>query len=624
MAKHNKTSVGVGKPTGISTKGARSQNSRSGSILPQDDVIGKKKLDAKGITLIVTAAVLLAVIIASVVFFAVEAYNADAGFDYLGSRIENYVSFSESDYKDYSLKIDIAKPHEKKEDGTGVSDVEVAILSMIATEIGNEDPLFNGSLKSNLTITPADAVYIWYRGYILDDEGKQVEITGMSNFGSELSTVTSSSNALVIGSGKFVPGFELGLVGKDPTKYPRFTKITEGNVTSNHVVYLDYTRVPEGGDATKDKETGTAARIDLTDPGVYEKWGAILNGKVIGGTYSFTNTVGGKTYNYTDTKISFVTECETNESFAPILVECYFPYDYSVSNLRNETAYFEVYVEKVQAYNPWHNDDSVTEYDISYDWNDEFVRKRVAKSDSAITLEDLEKYEGATLTAKYEAYAKEYLWNAYEDIYRSMIEEQMWNYYLGKAQIKRYPGVKVDEIYREYYDDVIYQFENAGGEEGATIYNEYTFTNETYYTVDEYAIVYLGLQYSANQNWQSVLYEMSQTLVAERLILYYLMKVENLMPTDDVFNARMEKVKQEYVDEYIAQYLAKYEKDRDDYTDEEYEEFVEKRKEELFGFYDDAYFAETTYYEIVLDTLITYPKVSTFDDRRAYVTPEES
>ena len=137
-------------------------------------------------------------------------------------------------------------------------------------------------------------------------------------------------------------------------------------------------------------------------------------------------------------------------------------------------------------------------------------------------------------------------------------------------------------------------------------------------------MVYLKLQYSQNKDWRDVLYNMSKSLVAERLILYYIMNEENLRPTDDVFAARLEEVKQEYLDEYIAQYLAKYEKTREDYTDEEYEEFVEKRKDELFGFYDEEYFAETTYYEIVLDTLVTYPNVSTFEDRRAYVTPKDS
>ena len=621
MAKDNKAPNKETK--GISTK-STAKKAAAGRSTPKEDPLapsGKARLSGRNITLIVTAAVLLAVIIASVIFLVIDAYNKDAGFGYLTSDLNGYVDFSEDKYKNYDLKIDIASPHKKNEDGTGVSDVEVAILSMIAGQIGNETPLFDGVLKSSLTITPADAVYIWYRGYLLDDNGKQVEITGMSNFGSEKSTITSSSNALIIGSGKFVPGFELGLVGVNPDEYPRFSKIESGQVTADQVVYIDFTRVPEGGDPEKDKESETASRLDLTDPGIYEKWGELLVGKEIGGTYSFTHTLGDTTYNYTDTKISFATECETDVTNPPLLVETYFPYDYSVTNLRNETVYFEVYVEKVQAYNPWHKENSGN-YEIGYDWNDEFVKARVAKSDSAITLSQLEEYEGETLTEKYENYAWEYLNDAYKKIYRSMVEDEMWKYYLKNATIKRHPGNKVNDIYLEYYDDVMYQFDYAGGETGATIYNKYTMEDEIYYTVDEFAVVYLGLQYAENKDWQSVLYDMSEDLVAERLILYYLMNKEGLKPDAATFEKRLAEVKEEYLEEYIAQYLDKYEKDRSDYTDEAYEEFVEKRSDELFGFYDEEYFEETTYYEIVLDTLITYPRVSTLDNRRAYVTPE--
>ena len=76
------------------------------------------------------------------------------------------------------------------------------------------------------------------------------------------------------------------------------------------------------------------------------------------------------------------------------------------------------------------------------------------------------------------------------------------------------------------------------------------------------------------------------------------------------------EIKEEYVNEYLDQYLAYQNKTKDDIED--WDKFVEERKAELFDFYDDDFFAETTYYEIVLDTLVTYPTISTLDDRRAY------
>lgn len=600
------------KSNGISTKSSARKQAVAKSAPAADLMTEKKKISPTAIVTIATAAVLLVVLLVLAILFAVDSYRKDEGFDYVHSNLANYVNLSRDDYKNYTLELDLAKPREKDENGNGVSDVEVAILNMIASQ--KSDTPIDGVLRSSITVTPGDTVYLWYRGYILDEEGKQVEVNGMSNFSQDVNYITSASNALTIGSGKFVPGFELGLVGKCRDDYAKFSKITSGTVTEEHVVYLDYTRVEEG---KENKETGKAMRIDLTDPGMREKWGDILLGKKVGDVLDFDITVGDTKYTYSATEISFLTTCETDAANPPLVVTCYFPYDYSVSVLKNQTAYFEVYIEKVMAYNDWHTSGN-TEYDYSYDWNDEFVAERVALSDSAITMEQLQEYEGDTLTAKYEAYAKEYLDDAYETVRRSLIEDAMWDHYLSKVDIKRFPGIKVDEIYNEYYNDVVYQFEMAGGADGgvATIYDSFNAQDVMCETIDEYAIIYLGLQFSSNQDWKNVLYKMSESLVAERLILYYIMQQENLTPTEQVLNDRIADLKQEYLDEYVDQYLEKYEKTRDDYTDEEYEEFLKNREEELYDYYDEAYFTETAYYNIVLDTLITYPTIKTFDDKK--------
>ena len=69
--------------------------------------------------------------------------------------------------------------------------------------------------------------------------------------------------------------------------------------------------------------------------------------------------------------------------------------------------------------------------------------------------------------------------------------------------------------------------------------------------------------------------------------------------------------------EAINQYAAEFEVDLSKYTEAEYAAFVAKREKELFEYYDEAYFRETTYYEIVLDTLLTYPVVTTLDGRQS-------
>ena len=573
------------------------------------DVKPKKKLDAKAITIIVTAAIAAAILIAGAIFFAVDAYKNDKGFKYLEANLSKYVEIDRNAYRNYSLNIDIARPHVKNEDGTGVSDVEVAILSMIASDV--PEHAIDGALSSATSVAPGDAVYFWYRAYILDGEGLEVEVS--SNFSSELSAIRGDSNKIIIGSNTCPPGIELGLVGKSAMDNGQFKKITSGTVTADHVVYLNYTRVlADQENATSTTRVGL--RLDLSDPEIYAIWGETLVGKTIGSNekLAFELTIEGKKYNYTDTTITFATDFENNtDGKGPIVVEGYYPYDYTYSTLRNETVYYEIYIEGVVAYNEWHKTNT-GKYDISYDWTDEYVTKKVSEAISPITMDDLLAYEGETLTEKYESYAVEYLDNAYEEALRSKIESAMWTRYHEIAKITRYPGVKVDAVYQQYVDDVEYQYDIQGGMIEDSLTGESTVASG----IDEFAIYYLGLQYYTDPDWKGTLYSMAKSLVAERLIFYYIMEAEGLTPTKEVFEARMAEVKEEYVEEYLTQYLEYHGKTREDIED--WDKFVEDRKKELFGFYDDEFFAETTYYEIVLDTLITYPTITTLDERRAY------
>lgn len=596
------------KPIGISTK--RSQNTApKKAVLPTDDTVKpKRKLSTGKLVVMITAAIVAVVLITGGIIWAVDSYQSDENFDYLKANLSKYVEFSSEDYKNYSLNIDIARPHVKRDDGTGVSDVEVAILSMIASDM--PESAIDGAMKRSLSIAPGDAIYVWYRCYILNDQGKEVEIS--SNFSNDLDKVTSDTNKIIVGSNDFPPGIEVGLIGKRAEDYREFKKTTEGTVTADHVVYLNYTRVLADVEGAS-KTTRVGLRLDLSDPDIYEIWGEMLVGQQIGdgNVMSFELTIDGKKYNYTDTTVAFVTDFENDEENGPLVIEGYYPYDYTYTYLRNETVYYELYIQGTVAYNEWHKTNSGT-YDLSYDWNDGYVTKKVAEANSPITMDELLAYEGDTLTDKYESYAVEYLDDAYDEALRAKIESAMWTRYHELAKIKRYPGVKVDAVYQQYLDDVEYQYDIQGG----MIEDELTGEEKIAESYDEFAIHYLKLQYQENPDWKGTLYAMSESLVAERLIFYYIMDEEGLKPSDEVFERRLAEIKEEYVNEYLDQYLAYQNKTKDDIED--WDKFVEERKAELFDFYDDDFFAETTYYEIVLDTLVTYPTISTLDDRRAY------
>ncbi len=554
------------------------------------------------LTVVISVVTLLAVAAAIVLPIVLLSDGDDKNFEYTTADLTKYVDFSAGSYKDYTLDIDIALPKD--------IDPDVAMLNMLARDASTE-PEFDGAYKKTEPVTPGDVVHIWYRGYLLDENGEELSVSGMCNYGN------SSPTALTIGSGSFVPGFELNLLGKMPHGYTNF-KITSGEVKETQIAYVSYSLYTEGEDED-DAKKSTTVRVDMSSDEVDEKMGEgfkeRLLGRTIGEELAFDTVKNGKTQHYINFKVDFVTEKEPNA----YVVECYFPYDYSSSSLANQTAYFEVIIVQTQIYDtPDYTYEQDADGKYRFNLTNEYIEQKLAEDDSPITLEELMEYEGEELWQKYRAYAEAYLMDAYEENRRALIEEEMWTYYLKYAKILKYPQNKVDAVYREYYDDVLYQYEYTGGSISLGYDSDYDGIDDTEYydNIDDFAEAYLGLYYSETE-WKDYLRSLSESLVAERLILYYIMQQENLTPTEEEFEQRLAALKQEYIDEYLLQYAEEFEVDTSKYTEEEYEEYVAKRTEEIFDYYDESYFRETTYYEIALETLITYPTVTTMDDRES-------
>ena len=345
-------------------------------------------------------------------------------------------------------------------------------------------------------------------------------------------------------------------------------------------------------------------RIDLSGDEIDKSFGEGFKEKILGATIGekmeFAAVIDGKTYNYTDVTVDFVTECENNSENPPIVVEAYFPYDYSSAILRNETAYFEVYIESGVLYE-------------EQKFDDEYVKKLVNREGSKITLDELNEFDGTALTDKYRAYVKKTIDDLYKDEYESAVKDAAWDYILSRAKVIKYPESKVKEIQDKYIEDVEEQFTETGG----YVANQYTGGYTTYQDIDSFARAYLGLGTSAD--WKGYLYGMSQSLVKERLVIYYIIREENLKPKNKELKAAIEKNKQEYLDEYVQQALDSDGKTREDFASEkEYEDYVKDRESELFGYYDDDYFKETTLYGIASEEIIKWPTVITLDERRAY------
>ena len=548
---------------------------------------GSIKIPETRLAIIITAISLAVLLVGASIFFLVEAIISDRFFDYMTADLSQYITIKKSDYQGFKLEVDIAKP----------KDIEVdnRILSLLAKEKG--EALYGGAeVISGFVITPGAKVNIRYRGYLLDDDGNKVEVAGMSNI------TESSTYQLTIGSGSFIPGFELDLVGVNTADYPKFEKITDAStdITDSHVAYVSYSKLVDGGDASKDTTKGSLVRIDLSSDEIDTKYGAGFKEKLLGATIgekqNFDVVIDGKTYHYTDVIVGFVTDCESN----PIVVTTYFPYDYSNNkNLRNETAYFEVYVDSGVLYKP-------------AEFNEEFVKKLVEKEGSAITLEELNEYEGELLTDKYKDYLQKQVDAEYEEAYASAVKDAAWSYILSKAQVIKYPEAKVMELYEEYYFNVEYEFISTGG----VVQNSYYGTSQTYSDLNSFAVAYLGL--SQTDNWLSYIYEMAENTVKEKLVMYYVTRTEDVLPERSEIKDFIDKFKHNFLKKYIEQSLKSDGKTREDFTEAEYNNYVKDCEKYVFSYYDDEYFEDSLVFSLLGDELVKWPKVSTLDERRLY------
>lgn len=548
----------------------------------KDEEKKKFNISEKNLAIIITAAVLVIALLSVSIFFIVDAISKDVGFSYEKSDLDKYIEFSK-DYKDFELELDIAKPHD--------IDVDVAILNLIYKdrEIGKYG---NNAVVSPITITAGDNVNLWYRGYILDEEGNQISVEGMSNFGN------ASPHTLGIGSNGFVPGFELNLIGINTGDMNKFAKITTGALQEDYIIYVTYTE-KESKDS-KDGVTKSNVRIDLTEDidAIYgEGFKEAVLKKTIGAKADLllpTNDPA-KAKVYYDFSVNFATTCERE----PVTIECYFPYDYQKETLRNETAYFEVYV------------DSVVVYDCP-EFTDEYLKTLIEDKEINITLDELNEYEGDSLVAKYRDFAEKKMLELYEEEYKTMLETAIWEYYQEITKGIKFPAGLVEELFDDYVDDISEQFITSGGQ----AYDQTTGQYKTYDTLEKYIPAYLGL--SANANWRVHVTALAQQLIKERMTLFYILRAENLMPTEERHAEETKALRQEYLDEYIEQYLEYHGKTREDYNDTEWDELVANCTEELFSYYEADYFEMRAYYTILNETIIDWPEVITLDERRAY------
>ncbi|MBE6645618.1 MAG: hypothetical protein E7612_09650 [Ruminococcaceae bacterium] len=514
----------------------------------------KPRLNRKTVT--VAAAALVAVL--AIVLAVMIPLLRSGGFDYMKSDLSEYITLE--DYKGYTLRV--------KTDKIDSGSVDRRIMSLLYKN-KSEDASYKGADQFDIPVSVGDTVNIYYRGYMVSEDGREVDFEGGSN-------MTGSYYSLGIGSLSFIEGFEEGLVGAVPGEHlykPSSERFESGSVKAGDVIYLSYSvMLPDGSYSTKTNE-----RIDLSDDSTDSFYGEgfkayfessnIIIGNKISESKTFSCENG--TAIYYDMTVVYAIRCSSE----PVTVDARFPANYGEETLRGKEVKFDVYFK------------SSVVYDVP-EYNDEFITETLK-----ITAEELEKYEGSSLTEKHRAYLLEALKAENEQTRATLIEEAVWDYYNEKVKIKKLPESELESVYQEIY---------------AEIYNQYTsYYSAVYSTIEAFIIARYGADRNADA--KSLMVAEAESIVTEKIIFYYIIRKENLIPSEKEYESSYEKIYKEHRDYYVediyAEEISKLE------TEDEKQARIKEIETEMLEYFGEEYFAELVYYDYAYDKIISFANV---------------
>ena len=539
------------------------KNNKSYKGAPKKTKKVSTPMTKKQIIFTLVASLLIIAIVATAVVFIVRAIRG-VPVNYMKDNLSKYIVLSEEDYT--GMKIDV--PLEKYEE----IDLIREINRLLATN-KNETPEYDGKAYTSEAITLGDVVSIMYRGYYIDKDGKEVEIS--TNFGDDTTILLEVGSGNIITetgtSGSFISGFTDGMIGKIPADYTPFKKFGDGKVQEGDVIYLTYTAFYP--DASGTYKQASAERIDLSEDidAIYGTgFKAFLLGTAEGAeAQSIGTKLSSKTFpygtgsaGYSDMKIEYVTRgCED----APLTLDVTFPADYSETSLRGVDAKFEVYISSAIIYN-------------TPEFDEKFITETLK-----VNVESLKDYEGVDTVEKYKSYLTKNLEKTIEDANEQIIIDAIWDILLAKVEVKKLPKYDVDRYYETYFNEVSYYY---------SVYSSY------YTSIDLAATDYLSL--AQGTDWRATLKEKAEKTTLEELIFFYIIREEKFLPDKATFNSMRNSIIEahyEYHIELNAEELAKLEGDA-------YNKRVNEIKAEVLNYYSDDYFSENVYYNYGMDQII--------------------
>ena len=572
MANNNKKNPTKSAPKGAATgKGAGKKSTKSAQKA--------KKITLSRRAKITILCVSLSVLLVAGIVIGTPLYLNSRPFNYYKEDISKCISIDADAYKSFTVSMKI--------DGITEQAVDERIHQILNAN-KSTTALNNGKSDRNTAIGVGDIVTIFYRGFYYDENENRVEFDGGCNIQYSSGKVTPTT--LTIGSGAYFSGFETNLIGKIPEQYANLTPVVEGYVEEGDVVYVQMSAVLPGNRSFTNK----TVRIDLNDPDLEKEWGIGFKEYLIGrelrqndpspAPFELPEAVDGQDIvYYTNVKPMFKAADEND--LEPIVVEAYCPINYTnAPDLAGKTVYFEVYVRGTVHYDT----PTLTE---------SFIRDTLKLTD-----EDLEKYEGDDIIAKFRGYVRDELMNGYFNgstqvsgytaIYESQLNDLIWEKLNELTKIIRIPRRAIQPVYEAYLDSMVADY-------------EYYKDTYGYSSLEQYFMDATGTDSVAKAD--EAMWYLAANAVKEQMVIFLIARQEGLMADEATLKAEAEElfktVVQSYIDYYYADTFAKY-------NDEEYAKAYNELATNLRTQYSEELLMENAVYERVFEYLRTCPTVT--------------
>ena len=410
----------------------------------------------------------LSLVLATVMIFGAISLSScgKKSFDYSSEDLSAYITLTEKDYTNVPVSIP-----------TGVTAPQMYTEITSAISALTDEQI--ASLVKTDAVAENDIVAVYYRGVLVDEDGKETGFEGGTNLGEDKPTW------LYIGSDAFIDGFEDALIGKNSAD-SSITAITEGTVGADDLIVLDIVGT-YGEEKYYMAYESLSVKLDETDILSQEIIDKIV-GSAVGEELLFDITVdadGDKT----DDQVIFAAKVLSKLYVKAEKISVTFPSDYSNTALAGKDAFFYVVIEDVV------DVDAGLLEALGYEAGDDAVAALKAGAEKALVLEYIDSLKGED--GKSENYA-------------DTIKAAIWDAIAGADYDVVYPANTIESYIKTEKNNLEYAY-NAGADAESI--------QSTYKTLDAYAAYVYG-----DEDWEAVISSDAKDFVKRKLVFYTVAK----------------------------------------------------------------------------------------------------